>query len=127
MFAEDDFDNVFLLKVQKVCTNLAAEDKTVKKTASAIGMLNLCKRTATKREATKPAKKFKRSKEEAENDIDLNTLMEHTPSYTPKGARTPDLMYRTSDSLRDGNALIPPTKPVHMQSSFCKYHQNLTL
>ena len=46
--------------------------------------------------------------------------MEDTPAYTPNGARTPDIMYRTNDLLRDGGVLIEPHGEVQMESSLCK-------
>jgi len=63
-------------------------------------------------------KKFKR--DNSTRDLDIKTLMEDTPCYTPQGARTPDIMYRTNDLLRDGGVLIEPNEDVPMDSSLCK-------
>ena len=76
------------------------------------------KSTVTKKES----KKFKR--DPSVKDIDIRTLMEDTPAYTPNGARTPDIMYRTNDLLRDNGVLIEPHGDVPMESSLCKKSLN---
>lgn len=84
-----------------------------------MGTLNLSKRTPIKKASVQASKKPRFDAKAATKniDIDINILMDHTPCFTPKGARTPDMTYNQQHLLSSDCNIENPPRTVAMNTS----------